>query len=83
MACTISLILWTPAYFKSSNGHMGLLVAIHRSCACISDPQGPRACKRSDCQRADRMAASRCRRAHRNLCRRGHTAQYRLRTHGV
>lgn len=28
LVCTLSLILWTPAYFKSSNGHMGLLVAI-------------------------------------------------------
>lgn len=26
-ACTLSLILWTPAYFKTSNGNMGLLVA--------------------------------------------------------
>jgi hypothetical protein len=26
-ACTLALILWTPAYFKTSNGNMGLLVA--------------------------------------------------------
>jgi succinate-acetate transporter protein len=25
--CTLALILWTPAYFKTSNGCMGLLVA--------------------------------------------------------
>ncbi|NCB51168.1 MAG: hypothetical protein EOM54_04710 [Clostridia bacterium] len=27
LPCTLALILWTPAYFKTSNGCMGLLVA--------------------------------------------------------
>lgn len=26
-ACTLALVLWTPAYFKDSNGHFGIAIA--------------------------------------------------------